>query len=39
MIVTDIVELTKQYEGKDILCVYGMNMLASGRSIALLEGL
>lgn len=35
----DIVELTKQYEGKDILCVYGMNTLASGRSIALLEGL
>lgn len=35
----NIVEMAAQYEGEDILCVYGMNTLASGRSIALLEGL
>lgn len=35
----DIIELVNDYEGEAILCVYGMNTLASGRTIALLEGL
>lgn len=35
----DVIELAKTCEGEEILCVYGMNTLASGRTIALLEGL
>jgi len=35
----NIVELVNTYEGEMILCVYGMNTLSTGRTIALLEGL
>ena len=35
----DIVETVNQNEGDVILCVYGVASLASGRSLALLEGL
>nr|MBR4281347.1 hypothetical protein [Clostridia bacterium] len=35
----NIVDLVNEYEGDAILCVYGMNTLAAGRTIALLEGL
>ena len=36
----NIVEFVNEYyEGETILCVYGLNTLSSGRTIALLEGL
>lgn len=35
----NIMDLMNEYEGDEILCVYGMNTLATGRTIALLEGL
>ena len=35
----NIVDLVNTYEGEMILCVYGMNTLSTGRTIALLEGL
>ncbi|MBQ8082111.1 MAG: hypothetical protein IJ240_09490 [Clostridia bacterium] len=35
----DIVEEAKAFDGEDIVCVYGMSTLATGRTIALLEGL
>jgi len=35
----NIVDVAMQYEGDEILCIYGLNTLASGRTIALLEGL
>ena len=35
----NIIDLVNEYEGDAILCVYGMNTLATGRTIALLEGL
>ena len=35
----DMAALAHQYEGDAILCVYGLNTLATGRTIQLLEGL
>lgn len=35
----NIIELANHDEGGTILCVYGMNTLSTGRTIALLEGL
>lgn len=35
----DIVEWANERKGEAVLCVYGMSTLASGRTIALLEGL
>lgn len=35
----NIIELANRDEGGTILCVYGMNTLSTGRTIALLEGL
>lgn len=35
----NIIELINDYDGEAILCVYGLNTLATGRTIALLEGL
>lgn len=34
----DIISTVNEYEGEAILCIYGLNTLASGRTIALLEG-
>lgn len=35
----NILDVVEAYEGEAILCIYGINTLASGRTIALLEGL
>lgn len=35
----NIIEFINDYEGEAILCVYGLTTLATGRTIALLEGL
>lgn len=35
----NIIDLANTYEGEAILCIYGMNTLSTGRTIALLEGL